>query len=81
MDRIIAELQEQGFAVGEVIINNVVEEVGSEFLETRKAMQQSYIKEIVDRYGAKMGVNQLPLLPLEAKGINSLMRLKGVLFP
>ncbi|MDY6908190.1 MAG: ArsA family ATPase [Chloroflexota bacterium] len=81
MERIHRELDGHGFAIGQVIVNNVVRDSDSEFLKSRIAMQKGYVEEVAARYGQRMRISELPLLPSEVKGVESLRLLERELFP
>lgn len=79
-ERIMAELASSSLAAHQIIINGVVKADESPFLKLRASMQQQYIAQIMDKYGSKLKVSQLPLLSTEAKGLPSLKELEKKLF-
>jgi arsenite-transporting ATPase len=79
-ENILEELGKHGFAVRQIIINNVVPCGGGDFLKKRCEMQQGYIQQFVNTYGSSMQISQLHQLPGEVKGLASLRELEKMLF-
>ena len=77
--RVIADLEAHGLAVGDLIINHIVEEQDCEFLRRRREMQDRYIRELEETYCG------IPLLKLylsadEIKGMERLREVAEALF-
>ncbi len=80
-ERILKEVQGYGITPSRIIVNNVIKESDSEFLYSRQAMQREHITAIENMYGEEMEINEVPLLPLEVKGMDSLRLLERELYP
>jgi len=80
LDGIFGELNEYGLTVERLIINNVVKEVGAEFLLTKARQQQPYLEFIYGRY-SNLEIVELPLFPYEVKGQDRLREVARILFP
>lgn len=78
LEGIFAEFQNYGLYIDHIIINQVVEEPDSPFLQTKARMQQGYIQEIEGRYG--IDSTRLPLFPYEIKGVERLREVEARLF-
>jgi arsenite-transporting ATPase len=78
IDGILAELQSYGLGVNHLIINQVVEERDSPFLQSRAEMQQAYIRELENKYA--FNFTTLPLFPNEIKGGERLREVERRLF-
>ncbi len=78
-ERVISELEGNGLAVGDLIINHVVREADCEFHRMRKGMQDGYIREIEEAY-ARMNVSRLYLAPYEIKGTARIGEIAEALF-
>ncbi len=78
LEGIFAEFQDYGLHIDHMIINQVVEQPDSPFLNSKARMQQSYIEEIEGRYG--INPTKLPLFPYEIKGTARLREVEGRLF-
>ena len=79
LDGIFGEFQSHGLNIDHIIINQVVTEPDSSFLQSKASMQQSYISEIATRYRQNQRII-LPLFPYEIKGIAKLKEVESVLF-
>ncbi|MGB2854924.1 MAG: ArsA-related P-loop ATPase, partial [Dehalococcoidia bacterium] len=78
LDGIFGEFHSHGLNIDHIIINQVVTEPDSSFLQSKASMQQSYISEIVTRYRQNQRI--LPLFPYEIKGIAKLKEVERMLF-
>ena len=78
IDGILAELQNYGLSINNLIINQVVEEPDSPFLQSKARMQQTYIAELERKYSSKFTI--LPLFPDEIKGTEKLKEVARRLF-
>jgi len=79
LDGIMHELRDGGIEADQVIVNNLVRDEGSEFLRTRAAQQKTYL-DAVHRKCSGLKVVELPLFPVEVKGINRLEKVANILF-
>jgi len=80
LDSILAELGRYGFHADQLIINNVIKEVGgSEFLQAKADQQRPYIELLRARY-TDMSIVEVPLFPHEIKGVARLHRVEESLF-
>jgi len=80
LDNIFDELGKYGFKADQLVINNVVKEVGSSsFLQAKADQQQTYIDLLYHRYQS-MQLVEVPLFPHEIKGIDRLKEVERSLF-
>jgi len=79
LDGIVTEFDRFGFRVEQLIINNVVKDVSSEFLVAKGEQQRQYIEFLQDRY-RHMPIVEIPLFPHEIKGLERLRRVEESLF-
>ena len=79
--RAAQELGTVGVHPGLVVANMVIppEQTTTPFVQSRRAMQEKYLGEIVDRFGVP--VLQIPLLPREVKGLEMLAELGSTILP
>lgn len=78
IDGILAELQNYGLHINHLIINQVVEEPDSPFLQSKAQMQRTYIAELERKYGSSFII--LPLFSSEVKGVDRLGEVARRLF-
>lgn len=79
LESIVAEFDKFGFKVKQLIINNVIMDLSSEFLVTKAQQQRRYIELLHDRYHF-MEIVELPLFPREIKGVERLKDIEKSLF-
>jgi arsenite-transporting ATPase len=79
IDGIVRELDNLGFRIDSLVINNVIKEPSSEFLVTRAEQQRRYIELLRERY-RHLKVTELPMFPLEVKGMDRLRDISESLF-
>ncbi len=80
LDGIFAELDRYGFRAEQLIINNVIKEVGdSDFLKAKAEQQQGYIESLYRSY-SDIGIVEVPLFPHEIKGVDRLRKVEESLF-
>ncbi len=80
LDGIFAELDRYGFRAEQLIINNVIKEVGdSDFLKARAEQQRGYIESLYRSYSG-IGIVEVPLFPHEIKGVDRLRKVEESLF-
>ena len=78
IDGILSELQNYGLHINHLIINQVVEEPDSPFLQSKARMQRAYIAELEKKYNSNFTI--LPLFPDEIKGTEKLKEVARRLF-
>lgn len=73
--RAAKELETVGIHPGLVVANMIIppEQVDTPFTQTRRAMQEKYLNEIMERF--QLPLVQIPLLPQEIKGLKMLAEL------
>jgi arsenite-transporting ATPase len=77
--RAAKELETVGVHAGMVVANFVIPpEQTTPFVQSRRAMQEKYLKEIVERF--RVPLVQIPLLPQEVKGLAMLAELGEQLY-
>jgi arsenite-transporting ATPase len=79
IDGIVRELDNLGFRIGRLVINNVIKEPSSEFLVARAEQQRRYIELLREKY-RHLEVMELPMFPLEVKGMDRLREISESLF-
>jgi arsenite-transporting ATPase len=80
LDGILAEMANNGFQAGQLIINNVIREIGdSSFLKEKASQQRAYL-ELIDRKYSQMQIVEIPLFPHEIKGVERLKQVERCLF-
>ncbi len=79
-ERIIRSFDDYGLDMKHLIVNNVIGESDSPFLESRRDMQQGYLKHLQDEYGNRMEVLEVPLAPSEIKGLERIRQISSILF-
>jgi arsenite-transporting ATPase len=79
LDETFNEFARYGFTIDRLIINNVIEDVSSEFLHAKSQQQRSYIDRLHGRY-PDLKMVELPMFPHEIKGVNKLMEIESRLF-
>jgi arsenite-transporting ATPase len=80
LDGILGELNESGIETERIIINNLVKDQSSEFLRTKAGQQRQYLG-LVHQKCARLEIVEVPLFPLEIKGLARLERVAEILFP
>lgn len=80
LDNIFEEFDKHGFKADQLVINNVIKEVGdSSFLQAKAEQQKEYIDLLYRRYEG-MRIVEVPLFPGEIKGIDRLKEVERSLF-
>ena len=79
LEDIFGEFNDYGLHINHIIVNQVVQGADSPFLHSKAQMQQRYILEVEDKYGANNSL-LLPLFPYEIKGIERLKEVERRLF-
>jgi len=79
LEYIFGEFNRYGFRVDQMIINNVIKDLGSPFLNAKAEQQKGYIELLHNRYG-DMKIVELPLFPHEIKGVERLQDIEKILF-
>jgi arsenite-transporting ATPase len=78
--RLVKELAHLGLDVQHLIVNHVIADADSEFLQRRQAMQRPYLDLLSEEYSQRMMITRLPLFADEIKGTNRLRNLEELLF-
>ena len=76
---VIAELEKYGLKLSRLIVNNVAQADGSDFLNNRAEQQNGYLN-IIKEIAANVPVTQIPMFSREVKGLR-LGEVKDYLFP
>ncbi len=79
LDDIFKQLDDHGFAVSQLIVNNVIKTDNSEFLKMKAAQQRKYLDMIHQRFG-HLKIIELPMRPYEIKGVERLKEVEKNLF-
>jgi arsenite/tail-anchored protein-transporting ATPase len=79
-ERIIKSFDEYGLEMKHLVVNNVIGESDSPFLESRRNMQQGYLKYLKDEYESRIEVLEIPLAPSEVKGLERIRQISNILF-
>lgn len=79
LEGIFKELDNQGFVVKQLIVNNVIKENDSDFLTMKANQQKRYLDMIYEQYH-HLRIIELPMCPFEIKGIARLKRIESALF-
>lgn len=79
LDGVFAELDRSGFKVTELIINNVVKTLDSDFLVTKAREQQKHIRFLQEKFDG-LTIVELPLFPHELVGVDLLKEADRVLY-
>ena len=80
LDSIFEEMGKYGFSSEQLVINNVIKEVGnSDFLRAKAEQQQTYIEHLYRTY-SNMRIVEVPLFPHEIKGVDRLRKVAENLF-
>jgi arsenite-transporting ATPase len=80
LDGILGELNDGGIETQRIVINNLIKDESSEFLRVKAGQQKRYL-EVVRQKCARLEIVEVPLFPLEIKGLDRLERVANVLFP
>lgn len=79
LEDIFKELDDHGFIVEQLIVNNVIKEKDSDFLVMKASQQKKYLDMIYEQY-SHFKIIELPMCPYEIKGIEQLKRIESSLF-
>jgi arsenite-transporting ATPase len=80
LDGILAELDRYGFKAGQLVVNNVIKEIGnSAFLQARADQQKHYLELVYGKY-SQLQIIEIPLFPHEIKGVDRLRLVESQLF-
>jgi arsenite-transporting ATPase len=80
LDGIMHELDEGGIETRRIVINNLIRDESSEFLRVKAGQQKRYL-DVICQKCARLEIVEVPLFPLEIKGLDRLERVANVLFP
>ncbi|HEY40552.1 MAG TPA: ArsA family ATPase [Dehalococcoidia bacterium] len=80
LDSILEEMGRYGFRADQLVINNVIKEIGgSSFLQERADQQRGYIERLYRQY-SEMKIVEVPLFSQEVKGLERLRKVAEHLF-
>jgi arsenite-transporting ATPase len=79
--RLVGEFAEFGLDIEHMIVNHVITDPDSDFLQRRQAMQRPYLDLLQQEYGQEMAITHVPLFAEEIKGTARLAKVEGLLFP
>jgi arsenite-transporting ATPase len=79
LEDIFTELDNHGFVVKQLVVNNVIKTDSSEFLKMKAAQQHKYLDMIYQRY-RHLDIIELPMRPYEIKGMERLKEVETYLF-
>jgi len=79
--RLVNEFAHFGLEIQHLVVNNVIAQADSDFLERRQAMQRPYLDLLSEEYGQAMTITHLPLFADEIKGTERLRKLETLLYP
>ena len=79
LEDMFKELDDYGFVVKQLIVNNVIKENDSDFLVMKASQQKKYLDMIYERY-SHLRIIELPMCPYEIKGIARLKNIESSLF-
>jgi len=79
LDEVFNEMNKYSFNVNRLIINNVVADVSSPFLEARQEMQKRYIEMLKYKYN-KLKITEIPLFSEQITGIESIHKFQQELY-
>ena len=80
LDGILEEMGRYGFHADQLVINNVIKEIGSSsFLQARADQQRGYIERLYRQY-SEIRIVEVPLFPHEVKGLQRLHKVAEYLF-
>ena len=78
--RLFGEFERFGLEIRHLIINHVITDPDSGFLEAKQEMQTPYIHQLQEEYGQHVNIIQVPEFPHEVKGLRRLAMLEKMLF-
>ena len=79
LEGVFAELNKSGFKVTELIINNVIKALDSDFLVAKAGEQEKHIAYLHEKF-SDLAIVELPLFPHELVGLELLKEAERVLF-
>ena len=80
LEDVFREMNAYGLVVSKLVVNNVINTIDSEFLQTKAQQQGVYLERIYNDY-SEIDIVELPMFPYELKGIDRLREIEDVLFP
>jgi arsenite-transporting ATPase len=78
--RLVGEFAHFGLDIRHLVVNNVIVDTDSSFLQRRQAMQRPYLDLLAQDYGTRMTITRLPLFAREIKGVARLKKIEQLLF-
>ena len=80
LDDVAEELARYELRISRLVVNNVVQEADSPFLEQKRQQQQSHLERLRQRYGG-VPIVEIPLFPQEVRGVERLRAVGRLLAP
>lgn len=80
IDGIITKFNKLQIGFDRLIINNVIKETSSPFLQAKADQQQKYVRLLHQKYGPLIQIVELPMCSHEIKGVSLLAELSSQLF-
>lgn len=78
--RLVTDFAQFGLSIENLVVNYVIVETDSSFLQRRQEMQRPYLEMLSREYGDTMTITQIPLFAEELKGAARLRLLERLLF-
>jgi arsenite-transporting ATPase len=79
LEGVFKEMERNGFKIGQLVINNVIQSDESAFLKSKAAQQKKYLEMIYEKFTG-VDIVELAMRPYEIKGIESLKEIEKSLF-
>jgi arsenite/tail-anchored protein-transporting ATPase len=80
LDDVAGELARYELRISRLVVNNVVQEADSPFLEQKRQQQQSHLERLRQQYGG-VPIVEIPLFPQEVRGVERLRAVGRLLGP
>jgi arsenite-transporting ATPase len=68
LEDVVGELARYDLRISRLVVNNVVQEADSPFLEQKRAQQQPHLERLRASYGS-VPIVEIPLFPQEVRGV------------
>jgi len=79
LEGVFKEMERNGFKIGQLVINNIIQSDESAFLKSKAAQQKRYLEMIYERFTG-VDIVELAMRPYEIKGIERLKEIEKSLF-
>ena len=80
LDGILEEMAKNGFQANQLVVNNVIREIGDSSFLKEKASQQTQYMELIKHKYPQMQIVEIPLFSHEIKGVERLKQVEQSLF-